>query len=182
MAPPSPVPTHSTLTAMADYRRGRRRQLDASASSVVMRNVMERQLMRDAARRIKKTSKGAAFSGFSLQGALDTYDPETSKIKLSFLRKRSRVAEIIAAGELIFALTRHGVCAAFNRGTCRLPGPPPSLAGRFVVSRPRPRPPPPTPQPPYGGRCGVEEEDERRETGEGGMPMGCLTRMMVGSR
>ncbi|KNC55503.1 uncharacterized protein AMSG_01768 [Thecamonas trahens ATCC 50062] len=102
---------------MADYRRGRRRQLDASASSVVMRNVMERQLMRDAARRIKKTSKGAAFSGFSLQGALDTYDPETSKIKLSFLRKRSRVAEIIAAGELIFALTRHGVCAAFNRDT-----------------------------------------------------------------
>ena len=100
-----------------NYNRSRKRGgVRQSPHSRVLRNVVERQLMRDAARRIKTGAKAMQFSNLKLKGSLDTYDPDTSKIKLSFLRKRSRVAEIVTADKLIFALTRHGVCAAFDRG------------------------------------------------------------------
>ncbi len=43
----------------------------------------------------------------------------TSKpiLKLPFLKKRSRIVEIRAARDIMFALTHSGICAAFSRGT-----------------------------------------------------------------
>lgn len=35
---------------------------------------------------------------------------------LSFLRKRSKIIEIVAARDIVFALAQSGVCAAFSRG------------------------------------------------------------------
>lgn len=35
---------------------------------------------------------------------------------LPFLRKRSKIIEIVAAQDIVFALAQSGVCAAFSRG------------------------------------------------------------------
>lgn len=52
-----------------------------------------------------------------LQEEYDTHDPkEHCAITLPFLKKRSRIIEIVAAHDIVFALARSGVCAAFSRG------------------------------------------------------------------
>ena len=38
---------------------------------------------------------------------------------LPFLMKRTKVIEIVAAQDIIFALAQSGVCAAFSRGSDR---------------------------------------------------------------
>eukprot|EP00697_Spironema_sp_BW2_P013812 gnl/Spiro4/4081_TR2035_c0_g1_i1.p1 gnl/Spiro4/4081_TR2035_c0_g1~~gnl/Spiro4/4081_TR2035_c0_g1_i1.p1 ORF type:complete len:429 (+),score=135.12 gnl/Spiro4/4081_TR2035_c0_g1_i1:59-1345(+) len=51
---------------------------------------------------------------------LDTHDAESSAKKpLGFMRRRSKVVELVATGSLVFALTQAGVCAAFDRATNR---------------------------------------------------------------
>ena len=54
------------------------------------------------------------FSNFDQQRVHDTHDPDVANLKLSFLRRRSKVVEIVAAGDIAFALTLSGVCAAFS--------------------------------------------------------------------
>ena len=49
----------------------------------------------------------------------DTYDHNAHLfVKLQFLRRRSKIIEIVAAKDIIFALAHSGLCAAFNRGWC----------------------------------------------------------------
>lgn len=51
------------------------------------------------------------------QEEYDTHDPKGQCfLQLPFLRKRSKVIEIVAARGILFALTQSGVCAAFSRG------------------------------------------------------------------
>lgn len=59
------------------------------------------------------------FSSFRKQQVHDTHDPDAANLKLGFLRRRSKVVEIVAAGDMVFALTISGVCAAF-RGKKRI--------------------------------------------------------------
>eukprot|EP01018_Ginkgo_biloba_P018992 Gb_11511 [translate_table: standard] len=50
----------------------------------------------------------------------DTYDPKANQfLKLPFLRKRSKIVEIVTAHDMVFALAFSGVCAAFSRETKR---------------------------------------------------------------
>lgn len=52
-----------------------------------------------------------------LQEEFDTHDPKAHHfLKLPFLKKRSRIVEIVAARDTVFALTHSGICAAFRRG------------------------------------------------------------------
>jgi hypothetical protein len=39
---------------------------------------------------------------------------------LPYLRKRSKIIEIVAARDIVFALSQSGVCAAFSRGMVHL--------------------------------------------------------------
>lgn len=57
------------------------------------------------------------FRNYSLQAEFDTHDPDAANLKLSFLRKRSKIVEIVSAKSIIFGLTLSGVCAAFDRDT-----------------------------------------------------------------
>lgn len=57
------------------------------------------------------------FHGFKLASKLDSHSPDTSHLKLCFLRKRSKVVEIVSAQNLVFGLTQTGVCTAFDRET-----------------------------------------------------------------
>jgi hypothetical protein len=52
-----------------------------------------------------------------LQEEFDTYDDNAHLfVKLQFIKKRSKIIEIVAAKDIIFALAHSGLCAAFNRG------------------------------------------------------------------
>ena len=62
----------------------------------------------------KKESAHERFSHFKLYSQHDTHDPDAANLKLSFLRRRSKIVEIISAGDVVFALTLAGVCAAFS--------------------------------------------------------------------
>lgn len=39
---------------------------------------------------------------------------------LPFLKKRSKIVEIVAARDIVFALAQSGICAAFSRGIIKV--------------------------------------------------------------
>ncbi|TQD96219.1 hypothetical protein C1H46_018128 [Malus baccata] len=56
------------------------------------------------------------FRNIRLQEEYDTHDPKGHcAMVLPFLRKRSKIIEIVAARDIVFALAQSGVCAAFSR-------------------------------------------------------------------
>ncbi|KAJ0981091.1 hypothetical protein J5N97_009346 [Dioscorea zingiberensis] len=60
------------------------------------------------------------FGNIQLQEEFDTYDDNIHGVlKLQFLKKRSKIIEIVAAKDVIFALAQSGLCAAFSRTTNR---------------------------------------------------------------
>lgn len=68
----------------------------------------------------KRSVAEEKFRNFELQEEFDTHDPHLKvHPKLPFLRLRSKVVELIAAGDLIFALAHAGLCAAFSRDSNR---------------------------------------------------------------
>ena len=51
-----------------------------------------------------------------MQEEYDTYDDEVHfLVQLPFLWTRTKIIEIVAAKDVIFALSQSGLCAAFNR-------------------------------------------------------------------
>lgn len=60
------------------------------------------------------------FRNVGMAQEFDTHDPEGHKhLQLPFLKRRSRIVEIVAAKDIVFALAHSGVCAAFSRATNR---------------------------------------------------------------
>ncbi|OIV96893.1 hypothetical protein TanjilG_00475 [Lupinus angustifolius] len=58
------------------------------------------------------------FRNIRLQIEYDTYDPKgPSVVVLPCLRKRSKIIEIVAAQDIVFARAQSGVCVAFSRET-----------------------------------------------------------------
>ncbi|XP_051143467.1 uncharacterized protein LOC127259892 isoform X2 [Andrographis paniculata] len=58
------------------------------------------------------------FRNIHLQEEYDTHDPKGyAYLSLPFLKKRSKIIEIVAARDIVFALAQSGVCAAFSRDT-----------------------------------------------------------------
>lgn len=52
------------------------------------------------------------------QEEYDTHDPKGHcSLVLPFLMKRTKVIELVAAHDIVFALAHSGVCAAFSRGS-----------------------------------------------------------------
>jgi hypothetical protein len=52
-----------------------------------------------------------------VQEEYDTYDDEVHfLVQLPFLWSRTKIIEIVAAKDVIFALAQSGLCGAFNRG------------------------------------------------------------------
>ncbi|KAJ8548402.1 hypothetical protein K7X08_030871 [Anisodus acutangulus] len=60
------------------------------------------------------------FRNIHLQEEYDTHDPKGHcAMVLPFLKKRSKIIEIVAARDIVFALAQSGVCAAFSRESNR---------------------------------------------------------------
>lgn len=59
-----------------------------------------------------------SFISILHQEEYDTHDPKGHcSLVLPFLMKRTKVIEIVAARDIVFALAHSGVCAAFSRGS-----------------------------------------------------------------
>ncbi|AQK78757.1 putative sucrose-phosphatase 2 [Zea mays] len=54
---------------------------------------------------------------FASTEEFDTHDPKENTLLLPYLRKRSKIIEIVAARDIVFALSQLGVCAAFSSET-----------------------------------------------------------------
>ncbi|CAN8317143.1 unnamed protein product [Cochlearia groenlandica] len=64
------------------------------------------------------TTSQERFRNMRLLEQYDTHDPKGHcLVSLPFLLKRSKVIEIVAAKDIVFALANSGVCAAFSRET-----------------------------------------------------------------
>mmetsp|Transcript_71884 Transcript_71884/g.119662 ORF Transcript_71884/g.119662 Transcript_71884/m.119662 type:complete len:439 (-) Transcript_71884:187-1503(-) len=77
------------------------------------RRLFARETCSSANHSFRRRSAHQRFSNFRLRSQHDTHDPEVANLKLSFLRRRSKVVELVSSGDVVFALTLSGVCAAF---------------------------------------------------------------------
>ncbi|XP_024527643.1 uncharacterized protein LOC9662931 isoform X2 [Selaginella moellendorffii] len=83
-----------------------------------VRKLMRREISRAGNWAFNRTSSQEKFRNFQLQEEFDTHDPKAHRcLKLPFLKKRSKIVEIVAARDIVFALAHSGICAAFSRET-----------------------------------------------------------------
>ncbi|KAK8630113.1 hypothetical protein V6N13_078923 [Hibiscus sabdariffa] len=98
---------------VASKKRGR---LDGLVNSV--KKVQRREICSKRHRAFSITDAQERFRHIRLQEEYDTHNPKGHcSMVLPFLRKRSKIIEIVAAQDIVFALAQSGVCAAFNRET-----------------------------------------------------------------
>eukprot|EP00947_MAST-08B_sp_MAST-8B-sp1_P005943 g5943.t1 len=84
-------------------------------------NVMQKLLRRERSNcgnySFNRNCSKEKFHNLRLDAQLDTHGDSASKhLKLLFLKKRSKIVEIVGARDVIFGLTQTGICAAFDRG------------------------------------------------------------------
>ncbi|CAK9198733.1 unnamed protein product [Sphagnum troendelagicum] len=95
---------------------GKRTRPDETKNCV--RKLLKREISRAGNLAFNRTNSQEKFRNFHLQEEFDTHDPKAHHfLKLPFLKKRSRIVEIGAARDTVFALTHSGICAAFSRDT-----------------------------------------------------------------
>ncbi|CAI8598666.1 unnamed protein product [Vicia faba] len=83
-----------------------------------VKKLQRREISSKRDRAFSMTDAQERFRNISLQEEYDTHDPKgPSALILSFLRKRSKIIEIVAAQDIVFALAQSGLCAAFSRET-----------------------------------------------------------------
>nr|ACG41087.1 hypothetical protein [Zea mays] len=92
--------------------RKRPRQ-EAVVSSV--RKLQRREISSRRDRAFAMSAAQERFRNIHLQEEFDTHDPKENTLLLPYLRKRSKIIEIVAARDIVFALSQSGVCAAFSR-------------------------------------------------------------------
>lgn len=95
---------------------GKRPRADGFVNSV--KKLQRREICSRRDRAFSMSHAQERFRNFQLQEEFDTHDPKGHCFtQLPFLRKRSRIIEIVAAQDIVFALAHSGVCAAFSRET-----------------------------------------------------------------
>ncbi|KAG5224516.1 serine/arginine repetitive matrix protein [Salix suchowensis] len=83
-----------------------------------VKKLQRREICSKRDRSFTMTDAQERFRNIRLQEEYDTYDPKGHcTMVLPFLRKRSKIIEIVAARDIVFALAQSGVCAAFSRDT-----------------------------------------------------------------
>ncbi|CAM0954954.1 unnamed protein product [Alopecurus aequalis] len=93
----------------------KRPRQEAPVSSV--RKLQRREISSRRERSFAMNSAQERFRNIQLQEEFDTHDPKENSALLPYVRKRSKIIEIVAARDIVFALSQSGVCAAFSRVT-----------------------------------------------------------------
>ncbi|KAJ7300230.1 hypothetical protein O6H91_Y032100 [Diphasiastrum complanatum] len=95
-----------------------KRPRPSDESKNCVRKLLKREISRAGNWAFNRSSSQEKFQNFQLQEEFDTHDPKAHRfLKLPFLKKRSKIVEIVAARDTVFALAHSGVCAAFSRET-----------------------------------------------------------------
>ncbi|KAH6555922.1 hypothetical protein KP509_1Z217600 [Ceratopteris richardii] len=112
----SPRPSRGRRVA-ADVAAGKR-AFPFHSSQNCTRKLFRREIGTAGNRLFNSSNAQEKFRNFQLQEEFDTYDPKGNWfLQLNFLKKRSKITEIVAAKDVVFALAQSGVCAAFSRET-----------------------------------------------------------------
>jgi len=83
-----------------------------------VRKIQRREICSKRDRAFSMSDAQERFRNIRLQEEYDTHDPKGHcGMVLSFLKKRSKIIEIVAAHDIVFALAQSGICAAFSRET-----------------------------------------------------------------
>lgn len=94
----------------------KRPRVDTFINSV--NKLQKREICSKPSRSFSLINNHEKFRHIRLQEEFDTHDPKGHCFtQLSFLRKRSKIVEIVSAKDIIFTLANSGVCAAFSRET-----------------------------------------------------------------
>ncbi|KAL4190107.1 hypothetical protein AMTRI_Chr08g168770 [Amborella trichopoda] len=94
---------------------GKRQRVECVNS---VKKLQRREITSKGNRAFSMSSSQERFRYIHLQEEFDTHDPkEHWFMELHFLKKRSKIIEIVAARDIVFALAQSGVCAAFSRET-----------------------------------------------------------------
>ncbi|KAF2319317.1 hypothetical protein GH714_014633 [Hevea brasiliensis] len=81
-----------------------------------VKKLQRREICSKRDRAFTMTDAQERFRNIRLQEEYDTHDPKGHcSMVLPFLRKRSKIIEIVAARDIVFALLQSGICAAFSR-------------------------------------------------------------------
>ncbi|KAK1311956.1 hypothetical protein QJS10_CPA07g01375 [Acorus calamus] len=85
-----------------------------------VRKLQRREICSKRDRAFSMSNAQERFRNIQLQEEFDTHDPKGDcMLNLPFLKRRSKIIEIVAARDIVFALAQSGVCAAFSRETNR---------------------------------------------------------------
>ncbi|CAA2971417.1 uncharacterized protein LOC111403928 isoform X2 [Olea europaea var. sylvestris] len=83
-----------------------------------VKKLQRREISSKRHRAFRMSDAQERFRNICLQEEYDTHDPKGHfPMMLPFLKKRSKIIEIVAAHDIVFALAQSGVCAAFCRVT-----------------------------------------------------------------
>ncbi|XP_022888364.1 uncharacterized protein LOC111403928 isoform X3 [Olea europaea var. sylvestris] len=81
-----------------------------------VKKLQRREISSKRHRAFRMSDAQERFRNICLQEEYDTHDPKGHfPMMLPFLKKRSKIIEIVAAHDIVFALAQSGVCAAFCR-------------------------------------------------------------------
>ncbi|KAL9239898.1 hypothetical protein vseg_014174 [Gypsophila vaccaria] len=112
----SASPRPCTVRRVVAKRRPRGGGIDGFVNSV--RKLQRREICSKRFRGFSMSDAQERFRNIRLQAEYDTHDPKgLCPAVLDFLRKRSKIFEIVAAHDIVFALAQSGICAAFSRET-----------------------------------------------------------------
>mmetsp|Transcript_19614 Transcript_19614/g.38319 ORF Transcript_19614/g.38319 Transcript_19614/m.38319 type:complete len:518 (-) Transcript_19614:1400-2953(-) len=109
--------TNSGARLVHKHPNGPRRGTRIYARNNIMNKLHLREMSMAGCKSFQARTAKERFKGIRPSGILDAQDPDTDEVKLCFLRRRSKVVEIVAAHELVFGLTQTGICTAFDRTT-----------------------------------------------------------------
>ena len=70
----------------------------------VLRRLLGRETLGKASTSFSNASITNKFQNFCLRDSFDTHDPKASELRLSFLKKRSKIIEIVAAKDVMTSL------------------------------------------------------------------------------
>lgn len=94
----------------------KRPRLDGFLNTV--KKLQRREICSKRDRAFSMSNAQERFRNMRLMEEYDTHDPKgPCAVVLPFLMKRTKVIEIVAARDIVFALAHSGVCAAFSRET-----------------------------------------------------------------
>ncbi|KAI7746843.1 hypothetical protein M8C21_017592 [Ambrosia artemisiifolia] len=114
----SPRPCNGRRVVAKKRRRGGAAAAAADAFMNSVKKLQRREICSKRDRGFRMSDAHDRFRNIRLQEEYDTHDPKGHcSMVLPFLKKRSKIIEIVAAHDIVFALAQSGVCAAFSRDT-----------------------------------------------------------------